>query len=71
MSLRVLVPALAGLSLLTVPIAAQAAPVERQSAPAAQENELMGGSFLWLILAVAAVVAAVLIFDGKDDPVSP
>jgi hypothetical protein len=61
---------LAAVSLLAAPIAAQAVPAERASAPAAEESEL-GGTFLLIFLAIAAVVAAILIFDGDDDPVSP
>ena len=64
---------LVALSLLAAPIAAQAAPAARAAAPATEESDLGAGgsSILWIVLAIAAVVGAILILDGDDDPVSP
>lgn len=70
MSIRKLPIALAAVALAAAPLAAQAAPVERASAPAAGESEL-GGSLLWIFIAIAVVVGAILLFDKDNDPVSP
>lgn len=71
MKVRSFASSLAAMSLLVAPVAVQAAPAERASAPSSEESELMGGSLLWIVLAVAAVIGAILILDGDDDPVSP
>ncbi len=68
---RIIASSLAALSLVGAPVAAQAAPADRSSAPTTEENELMGGNILRIIIAIAAVVAAVLLLDGKDNPTSP
>ena len=69
---RTIASSLVALSLLAAPVAAQAAPAARASAPSADESDLgAGGSILWIVLAIAAVVGAILILDGDDDPVSP
>lgn len=68
MKLRVLAAALAAAPLAAAPVAAQAAPVERVSAPTAEENELAGG-LLWIVAAIAVVIGAILLLD--DDPDSP
>lgn len=68
---KVVAASLAALALVAAPVAANAAPVERVSAPAAEESELGGGSFIWIIIGIAAVIGAILIFDGDNDPVSP
>ena len=61
---------LVALSLVAAPVAAQAAPAARTSAPTAGESE-MAGSWLWILIAIAVVVGAILLLDGEDDPVSP
>ena len=61
---------LVALSLIAAPVAAQAAPAARASAPTAEESE-MGGSWLWIAIAIAVVVGAILLLDDKDDAVSP
>ncbi|MCT2559162.1 hypothetical protein N0B51_09220 [Tsuneonella sp. YG55] len=61
---------LAAVSLMVAPVAVQAAPADRASAPAAEESEL-GGTLVLIFVAIAAIVAAILIIDGDDDPVSP
>lgn len=68
---RLIASSIAALSLFAAPALAQTAPVERASAPAAEESEFVGGSFLWLILAIAAIVGAIVLLGGDDDPVSP
>lgn len=70
MRLRTIAPSIIALSLIGAPVAAQAATVDRSSAPAVEENEF-AGTYLWIILAIAAIVAGVLIFDDNDDPASP
>lgn len=68
---RLIVSSLAAASLFAAPVAAQAAVGERASAPATEESEFIGGNFVWLFLAIAAIIAAVVLIDGDDDPVSP
>ena len=61
----------AAASLMTVaPVAVQAAPVERAAEPAAEENEL-GRSALWIVIAVAIGVALYFLVIDDNDPVSP
>lgn len=67
---KVLAVSVAALSLVATPVMAQATVADRTSAPAAEESEL-GGSFLWIVVAIAVVVGAILLLDGDDDPVSP
>ena len=69
---RSIASSLTALSLLAAPVAAQAAPAARTSAPAVEENEMVGGAtWIWAVIAIAAVVGAILLLDGDDDPVSP
>jgi hypothetical protein len=70
MSIRKLPTALAAVTLAIAPPAAHAAPIERAAAPATDENGI-GGTLLWLAIAIAVVVGAILIFDNDNDPVSP
>jgi hypothetical protein len=69
MSIRKLPVALAAATLAVAPLAAQAAPVERAAAPTAQENEI-GGTVLWILIAIGVIIGAVLLLDDKDNPVS-
>ncbi len=69
MSVRKLPIALVAATLGMAPLAAQAAPVERATAPTAEESEL-GGSLLWIIIAIGVVIGAILLLDDKNDPVS-
>ena len=69
MRLKTFASSLAALTLVAAPVAAQAAPA-RTSAPAAEENE-MAGSWLWIAVAIAVVVGAILLLDDSDDAVSP
>lgn len=74
MKLRHLTAASAAALLVTAPIAANAAPIERSAAPVAGESgELTSGSdfmkALIIILIAAAGMAFLLVTD--DDPVSP
>jgi heme/copper-type cytochrome/quinol oxidase subunit 2 len=69
MKSRVLIPALAAVSLMAAPVAAQAATVERTAAPTAEQSEL-GGSYLWIIAVIAAIVAGILLLDDNE-PDSP
>ncbi|MGX7925183.1 hypothetical protein ACWPMX_01270 [Tsuneonella sp. HG094] len=70
MKLKTIASSLAALTLVAAPVAAQAAPAARTSAPAAEESE-MGGSWLWIAIAIAVVVGAILLLDDNDDAVSP
>ena len=70
MTIRKLPAAFAAASLAIAPIAVQAAPVARTAAPAAEESEL-GGSLLWIAIVIGVIIGAVLLLDGKNDPVSP
>ena len=65
MSFRKLPIALAAASVLVAPVAAEAAPVARSAQPTAGENDL-AGSFLWIALAIAAVVGLILVLDDDD-----
>jgi len=69
MSIRKLPVAFAAATLVLAPLAAQAAPVERAAEPTAEESEL-GGSVLWIIIAIAAIIGAILLLDDKNNPVS-
>lgn len=71
MRTKVVAASLAALATVAAPVAASAAPVERISAPVSEESELGNGSFIWIIIGIAAVIGAILIFDGDNDPVSP
>ena len=71
MRTRILATSLAALSLVASPVVAQTAPADRAGAPVAEENDFLAGSFLWIIIAIAVVVGAILVLDGDDDPVSP
>jgi hypothetical protein len=75
MFLRKLALATAAGTLAILPVAAQAMPVERTSAPVVDQSELAGsGEFLnaIIIIAIAALgMAALLISDDDDRPVSP
>lgn len=68
---QVVASSLAALALVAAPVAANAAPVERVSAPVSEESELGNRSIIWIIIGIAAVIGAILIFDGDNDPVSP
>lgn len=70
MSVRKLSVVLAGAALAVTPLAAHAAPVDRAAAPSAAENEL-GGNLLWIVIAIAVIVGAILLLDDDNDPVSP
>lgn len=70
MKLKSIASSLAALTLVAAPVAAQAAPAARTSAPTAEESE-MGGSWLWIAIAIAVVVGAILLLDDNDDAVSP
>ena len=69
MTVRKLPIALVAATLAVAPLAAQAAPVERAAAPTSQESEL-GGSVLWILIAIGVIVGAILLLDDKNDPVS-
>jgi hypothetical protein len=69
MTLRKLPIALSAAALALSSVAVQAAPADRASAPAAEESDL-GGSYLWIIAAIAIVVGIVLIADDNN-PSSP
>ena len=70
MQSRALASVCAAISLVAAPVAVQAATTERSSAPVVGESE-MEGNVLWILLAIAAIVATIVIIGGKDDPVSP
>ncbi|GGD90349.1 hypothetical protein GCM10011515_07420 [Tsuneonella deserti] len=61
----------AGAVLAVSPLAAQAAPVDRASAPSAQESELRSSSLLWIFAAILIIVGGVLLLDDNNKPVSP
>lgn len=67
MTKRNLALAAAAASLAVVPVAAQAAPVDRTVAPVEGENELRGNMILLALAAVAIVVGIILIADNGDD----
>jgi hypothetical protein len=69
MKTRVFASALALSTLAVAPVAVQAAPIERGAAPTAEESDLRG-SLLWVVAAIAAVIAAILLL-GDDEPASP
>ena len=71
MSIRSISAALTAASLAFGSVAVQAAPVERASAPSAEQSELRSSSLLW-ILVLLAVIGGVLVLAGGDDdkPVS-
>lgn len=69
MFMRKLPIVIAAATLAVAPLAVQAAPVARTAAPTAEENEL-GGSLLWIAIVIGVIVGAILLLDGKDDPVS-
>ena len=71
MRTRILATSLAALSLVASPVMAQTTPADRAAAPVAEESDLMGGSFLWIVIAIAVVVGAILLLDDDGDPVSP
>ena len=75
MFFRKLALATAAGALAIAPVAAQAAPVARIAAPVDDQSELGGGGELWnaiIIIAIAAIgMAALLISDDEDRPVSP
>ena len=54
----------AAATLAAAPLAVQAAPLDRAAAPTAEENEL-GGSLLWIIVAIAVAIG--LYFALDDD----
>lgn len=59
---------------LTVPIAAQAAPAARTSAPVSEESSLEGNEWLNAIIIIAIAAAgmlALILTDDDDNPVSP
>lgn len=73
-NVRGLRPALLALSLISVPVAASAAPVTGARIGAPVDGEQLGGHPLaWAMAGLVAVVTGILIFtDGDDDqPVSP
>lgn len=70
MKVKTIASSLAALTLVAAPVAAQAAPAARTSAPTAEESE-MAGSWLWIAIAIAVVVGAILLLDDNDDAVSP
>lgn len=70
MSIRKLSAALAAATLVTAPVAAQAAPADRAAAPTTEANEL-GGIDLWIFAAIAAIVILwAVIDDSNGDSVS-
>lgn len=69
MTLRKLPIALVAATLAVAPVVAQAATVERATAPTTQESEL-SRSVLWIIVAIGVIVGAILLLDDKNDPVS-
>jgi len=70
MSMRKLPVAIAAATLAVAPLASHAAPVSRAAAPTAEESEL-GGTLLWIAIVIGVIIGAVLLLDGKNDPVSP
>ena len=70
MSIRKLPAAVAAATLALAPVAVQAGPIDRAAAPTAEESEL-GGTLLWIAIVIGVIIGAVLLLDGKNDPVSP
>ena len=70
MTIRKLPAAIAAATLAIAPVAVQAAPVARAAAPAAEEN-VLGGTLLWIAIVIGVIIGAVLLLDDKNDPVSP
>jgi hypothetical protein len=64
---------LAATSMVLAPVAASAAPAVRAAAAVEAQNELEGSSsWIYIVLALAAVVGiVVLVSDGDDKPTSP
>jgi hypothetical protein len=74
MHFRKLTTAAAAAMMLAVPIAAQAAPAARASAPVSQESGLEGNEWVnaLIIIAIAAAgMLALILSDDNDNPVSP
>ena len=70
MSMRKLPAVIAAATLVIAPVAVQAAPVARAATPTVEDNEL-GGTLLWIAIVIGVIIGAVLLLDGKNDPVSP
>lgn len=73
MRVKTLTLAAAAATLALAPIAVQAAPSARASAPVASEMEMGGGSDSLIAILAAAVLATFVYFsieDGDDDPIS-
>lgn len=60
----------AAAALAFAPVAAQAAPTQRASAPAAEASELDGTSWLLPVAAIIAIVIGIILV-ANDDSVSP
>ena len=66
MTFRKLALATTAASLAIAPIAAQAAPADRTSAPAEEQNELAGGYILPILAVIAIAVGIILVADDGD-----
>ena len=71
MSTRTFAVAAAALSLAVAPVAAQAAPADRASAPVAESNDLAGNNSIFIALIALLLVVGFAVGAGSDDPVSP
>ena len=73
MSFHKLTLAAAATSLAALPVAAQAAPMPRASAPIADESELGGSDLVraLIIVLIGAIGMGVLLLSDDDAPVSP
>lgn len=70
MSFSKLTAALAVATLTVAPMAAQAAPMKRATAPAAENSQLSGTALYALIAILVALGLYFALHDGKDNPVS-
>ena len=73
MTLRKFALATAAASLAIAPVAAQAAPASRASAPTTEDSELVGSNMILLAIAAVAIVVGIILLadNGDDDAVSP
>lgn len=70
--LKSAITASATVALAVAPIAAQAAPAPRTSAPVAESEELVGTT-MWIVAAIAAglIIWGIIELTSDDEPQSP